>query len=202
MPAALVTRSDTRAQDVSSARSHGSAVAGLRRVRRDRKRNPRTHNSKSRNPPKLQVVRGNYVRRGRRLCGPGFRDPGRDIFVLRTETESPGDYRQLYGGMESGHSASRATPAFASLHIYSRPVQPLSSSDDVSSHCRPGTPGYLRRYVIRMDCGNTNRKGAQMAGTRHTSRCGSGEDDVVRVAHPRVVLGGKRLIQSSPRVFE
>lgn len=143
----------------------------------------------------------NSIRRGRRvLCGPGFRDPGRDIFVLRTETESPGDYRQLYGGMESGHSASRATPAFASLHIYSRPVQPLSSSDDVSSHCRPDTPGYLRRYVIRMDCGNTNRKGAQMAGTRHTSRCGSGEDDVVRVAHPRVVLGGKRLIQSSPSV--
>ena len=125
--------------------------------------------SKSRNPPKFCKLCGNYPSRPAVVCGPGFRDPGRDIFVLRTETESPGDYRQLYGGMESGHSASRATPAFASLHIYSRPVQPLSSSDDVSSHCRPGTPGYLRRYVIRMDCGNTNRKGAQMAGTRDSS---------------------------------
>lgn len=87
------------------------------------------------------------------FCAVGFRHPGRDIFVLRTETESPGDYRQLYGGMESGHSASRATPAFASLHIYSRPVQPLSSSDDVSSFTvgptRPGIcAGMLFVWIV------------------------------------------------------
>lgn len=98
---------------------------------------------------------GNYPSRPGPVCAVrDFADPGRDIFVLRTETESPGDYRQLYGGMESGHSASRATPVFVwSLDIYSRPVQPLSSSDDVSSFTvgptRPGIcAGMLFVWIV------------------------------------------------------
>ena len=109
---------------------------------------PNTQNRASRKPQVCVTMRAGA------FCAVGFRHPGRDIFVLRTETESPGDYRQLYGGMESGHSASRATPVFVwSLDIYSRPVQPLSSSDDVSSFTvgptRPGIcAGMLFVWIV------------------------------------------------------